>query len=453
MPGLADFLAPYLQQPGANFGTVSPQEYNDQTSNTLEKILAGANETARGAFEQSENLRTGGEYNAGPVVYAALMGVGPSVAGAPVGALGAGGGRMKIPEAPAIGGKAPLFDYSRLGDVPDVPQFDLPRYDPPRGVSERVGELVEDKAVQRGVLKAIDKGLSVGAERFYNQDPLLQEFQSELGSKKGTAAFGDYTNYLSATSPRSKVPENVRNASYYYVRDAQGEPILPWEEDPGQPAPYGHMAQKLQRQGAVDVQQGTWNPIKNPKPPSYAENLRGNLQPATIDAHAFNLPAMLAEDPRFLKGSFKPKTGAPTINPSQMFASGDLSMEEALKRPAFWAGQPNPNEYAALENYWRDLAQRKGLATGQGQAAGWTGGGELTGNRSSSLTQVNPILQVTEDRIARTAEARGLTKAQVLKQLIRGKAPLLSVPAGVAGANVWQDAHDRGLISDERYPQ
>jgi hypothetical protein len=98
MAGFADSLLDYLrgvQVPGANFGTTSPQEYVNQDPVT--PMIAGANQMAKGAFEQSENLRTGGDYNAGPVLNAAVMGVAPSVAGVPEGALGVMGGRLGMP--------------------------------------------------------------------------------------------------------------------------------------------------------------------------------------------------------------------------------------------------------------------------------------------------------------------------------------------------------------------
>jgi hypothetical protein len=36
-----------------------------------------------------------------------------------------------------------LFDLSRLHEVPNVPQFDLPRYAPPRGIPTRVLDVNE----------------------------------------------------------------------------------------------------------------------------------------------------------------------------------------------------------------------------------------------------------------------------------------------------------------------
>ena len=257
--------------------------------------------------------------------------------------------------------------------------------------------------------------------------PLREAWQAELGDKAGAEAFRRYIDFVSATSVRSSVPENVRNASYYYMLDRQGKVIKPWDEAPGNPKPYGHMAQQNQRRGAVDVQQGNWDVINNPKPPSFAENLSGNLWPVTVDAHATKLPAMSIGDPRWLLTSLKQEKDAPTIAPQKLVTSGEVSMRDALKQPTWWAGLPNKNEYGALENdLWRDIALKKGLAPAQGQAGGWTGGSKLTGNKSSSLENAPPLLREVEDRVILTADAYGLPRQEVLRRFMRGEMSLLS---------------------------
>ena len=56
---------------------------------------------------------------------------------------------------------------------------------------------------------------------------------------------------VAATSPRSDVGTNARNASYYYSRAMQGEP-MPAVGDRN-PQPYGHMAQRLHQMNAERV--------------------------------------------------------------------------------------------------------------------------------------------------------------------------------------------------------
>jgi hypothetical protein len=273
----------------------------------------------------------------------------------------------------------------------------------------------------------INQGKQSGAANWYNTDPLRQSFVEELGARKGAPAFQQYMDMVAATSPRSKVPENVRNASYYYGLARRGE-AMPEVGTPN-PAPYGHLAQKLHQANAGAVATEGWNPLQNPKPASFAQNLSGNFAPVTVDTHAFGLPAMLARDPRFLARATLMEKGAPTINPTEMFKSGELTMPQALERPAFWASKPQKTEYGAMENYYKDLARETGLQPAQAQAAAWSAGGNITGLQSEAN---KPFIGFVEDRLRKTADARGISVAEALSQMIRGKAPLLS--AGGAAA-------------------
>jgi hypothetical protein len=328
----------------------------------------------------------------------------------------------------------PFFDYTRLGGVPDVPQTPLPRYTPPRGVPERTAELVTNPDVREKMLGLIRQGAESGAGNWYNTDQLRQAFLDELGKRKGAPAFQQYMDLVAATSPRSKVPENVRNASYYYTLARRGEPMP--EVGTANPAPYGHLAQKLHQANAQAVAATGWNPLQNPKPASFAQNLTGNFEPVTVDAHAFGLPAMLAEDPRFLARAMVLEKGAPSINPTEMFKSGELTMGEALSRPVYWASKPQKTEYAAIENYFRDLARESKLAPAQAQAAAWSAGGPITGLMSEAN---KPFIGFVEDRLRKTAVERDISMSEALSQMIRGKAPLLSVGGAAVAPLLYED--------------
>lgn len=344
-------------------------------------------------------------------------------------------GKKGATPAPAVSKVAPpptgrFFDMSRLHEVPDVPQTPLPRYEPPRGVPERTADLVSNKTVQRKLGDIMDRGAIEGGARWYGTEPLRKSFVDELGPKEGIEAFRSYMDYVAATSPRSRVPDNIRNASFYYARDRQGLPMP--EVGTPNPAPYGHLAQRLHQGNAANVaESGGWDVMKNPKPASFAENLSGNQMPGTIDAHATNLPAMLAQDPRFLATSVREpdgKGGWNNLSPQKMFKSGELTMKEALDRPPYWAGIPNSTEYAALEKMYADLAAKRGLTTAGGQASAWLEGGKTTGLGSPA----EPWMKSFEDVLLRTAEKNGETPTQTLKRFIQGKGTLY----GAGGAGV-----------------
>jgi hypothetical protein len=342
-------------------------------------------------------------------------------------------------EAPgevALGSGRKLFDYSNLGKVPDVPQFDLARYTPPRGVPQRITDLTNDPVVRDKMLEVIQQGKEMGGANWYNADPLREAFGKELGSG-GDAAFKKYMDLVAATSPRSEVGANVRNASYYYGRAMRGEG-MPEVGSPN-PQPYGHLAQRLHQMNAERVAGEGWDPLNNPKPASFAQNLTGNQQPVTVDTHAFRLPAIIAQDPRFVETALQSGKGIPAENIQKLVNSGQLSIEDAAKRPAYWQTQPKANEYAAMEQYYQSLGKELGLTPAQTQASAWVGGGKLTGLASD---ESKPFLQFMEDRINKTAEARGEAPKQTLKNFIRGRAALLSLPP-LAAAALSPDAPPR----------
>lgn len=328
--------------------------------------------------------------------------------------------------------REPLFDYSGLGNVPHVRQFDLPRYEPARGVPERTQAIISDPNVREKMLRTIEEGEKLGGSRWYNADPLREVFVREYGRERGDEAFRKYMDLVAATSPRSEVGANARNASYYFHRAMTGQGMP--EVGERNPQPYGHMAQRLHQMNAQRVAGAGWDPLNNPKPASFVENLVGNQQPVTVDTHAFRLPAIIARDPRFLETAFQVDKTAPKQNIGQMVARGELPIEEAARRPAYWQAQPKENEYAAMERYYKSLGQDLGLTPAQTQAAAWVGGGKLTGLKSD---ESKPFLQFFEDRIYKTAIEKNMDPQDVLKAFVRGQMPLYA-----SGGSVTDNAID-----------
>lgn len=330
-------------------------------------------------------------------------------------------------------------------DVPAA-QFALERYVPARGVSARMSDLIANPDVERAMLDRIDHGVSMGMHNWYDTTPLRVAFTDELGPTEGPAQFAHYMDLVAATSPQSRVPVNVRDASYYYHLRRSGSPIP--EQGVRNPEPYGHKAHNLHKSNIAGLdERGGWDVLQNAKPPSFSQNLQGNLIPGTMDTHATRLPAMLSEDPRFLRGAYSWKAKGKTFkeNPAAAFKAGDLSIEDALKRPMHWSSQPNDNEWGALEQYYGRLGEQRGLEPARAQAAAWAGGGDLTGLKSPPNAT---FMDIVNQRIMHTAKQRGENPVEVLRKFIRGEAPLLGIPIGGV---LWHSL--RGAMPDPDQPQ
>jgi hypothetical protein len=367
-----------------------------------------------------------------------------------------------LDEIAAVPKGAGPIDLSTAGQVPNVPQTPIERYVPPRGVSPRLQRALERPDVIRGIEQSVEAGRGLGADKWYHTEPVRRVFLDEFGPVEGPKRMALFMDMIAATSPRSDVPTNVRNASFYY-QQALADKGLPGTL----PYPYGHVAQNLHRQnygtltaprpaGLSAEAPGTstmWDVLQNPKPASFSQNLQGNLYPGTMDTHAFRNIAMRTGDPEFLATSLSSvyKPGAKpdldtmvarfgevkgrgdksivTFRPQQLLKEGRLSMDEAANIPTFWASQPNANEYAAAEEMYRRIGQRQGLPTADTQAAAWAGAGPLTGLGTSPSHTFPELLN---ERILFTAKMRGEKPDETLRKMITGRQPLLAAPGFAA---------------------
>lgn len=242
-----------------------------------------------------------------------------------------------------------------LAAVPPVPQVELQRYEPAKGTTDRVADLISNAAVRAKMLEAIERGKGVGMA-WHNSQPAIQDAIDALGSEEaGRAAFKRYIDYNAATSPLNTVPTNLREASLYYYRDKND--MGPVEVGSTPPDPYhGGLANQGHQRAVNEVLGGTFGQGDAAKVESYGANLEGNLTPVAMDRHAIRAPGILSEDPRWLQTQvvLPDKT---KFRPQDEYNAGNLSMEDAVKRPIYWADMPKDNEYAALEDYYQGLAK------------------------------------------------------------------------------------------------
>lgn len=285
-----------------------------------------------------------------------------------------------------------LFDLSRLDEVPDVPQFPLERYDPPRGMPKDLESILTPEAAARMEGYA-NVGRDKGGLGWYNLDPLRQSFMEELGDDTGTSAFNSFVDKIAATSPRAKVANNIRRASYLDILDRQGQPFAGLRNT-DLPEGYGHIAHNTHDASLQDLQNiGSFAAVNRPKTSSFAENLKGNQTPVTADTHNF---AALTGDPKNKKS-------------------------------------PTKTQYKYIEEFETAIADKLGMTPAQFQASVWMGG-------ETGVADDRPFMAVFDDVVANTAERDGVTKKKALQNFIQGKGVLYDLGpvmlAGGLGANL-----------------
>ena len=355
-----------------------------------------------------------------------LLGLAPTTKGLPVG--------MSIKDVSNAGR---LFDLSKALHTPEVAQKAVERYIPKRGAPERVERLLKNRgAFDRAGVWASD-GLTDDGLGWYNMEPLRHEFVSRLGEEQGNANFNRYIDLMAATSAGAKTNANARIASYYYVNGMDGQPV----PIPPKGSGYGHKAQNLHNTNANQILQGGGlDPIQHPKRFTFAENLKGNWEPVTVDKHNIRAWGMASRDPEWVANKLEyTQVGAPEFWNEAKFGPWEPKsfsprkhvIENRMKwddiPPTWFEGAPTKTEYAALERLNQKLSDQLGVPPAAGQAALWLGAGPVTGLGSPPVSMMRTMEEVLLDR----AKKRGETPTEVLDQFIRGVRPL-----AVGGASV-----------------
>jgi hypothetical protein len=322
-------------------------------------------------------------------------------------------------EGVARGVKPSVFDLSpaTLKKTPDVDQFNLPRVAPKQ--TERL------EGVSRGGMQRLERAAKAAPEENWGWYNLMQQrdlAHSIHGPKKGEQVFQAWLDGVAGTSMVNPIDNNIRSSTWYLQQVLQGKPLPQVLDiaDPksgkmvktmagGPPPGYGAKSQIQHADRVKEYMTGTYDPVTNPKPISYRQNLGGNWMPRTVDTH----------DIRNMVGMPQAKT---------LFSAEDSALL--------------PGEYSYLEGVGQRAANRAGTAQAPQQAATWVGGGDYTGLKSYPA----PLQEAINRRAHVTAQVYGISPMQALVDAFKGKQPLLEAGAvagagGVVGSLAAQDEY------------
>src|SRR5262249_44716831 len=105
-----------------------------------------------------------------------------------------------------------LFDESRLHEVPQVEQRNLPRYEPEQGVPAHIQALDNPDTIMR-LNEFARIGMERGGHKSFNLEPLREHYLARLGLENGQTQFKQLTDFMGAVSPVSADLATLRNAS------------------------------------------------------------------------------------------------------------------------------------------------------------------------------------------------------------------------------------------------
>jgi hypothetical protein len=262
---------------------------------------------------------------------------------------------------------------------------------------------------------------------FYSTGPVLAGMSDKAGLSPGDAlAFmHDWAGQGAATSPRTKTPPNLRNASYLQYRRAQGDPVTSAVRQSEGNRP-GFPMMGMHTDLAEQFASGTADPLKNSKPFTFRENWTGNMADVTADTH--NIRKVLDTYDQLFPGTldrgwfndqaayeaYKAGKGFPKEG---MLPVGDIA--DALESNTV-KGQKIQYEYPIIQGPTKIAAERLGISPAEAQERLWFQGGPRTGLASPPMT----IPDLLNAQIEKTAKVLGLPPDVVLKMWAQRGIPL-----------------------------
>lgn len=245
----------------------------------------------------------------------------------------------------------------------------------------------------------------------------------------------DWAGQGAATSPRTKTPPNLRNASYLQWRAAQGNPMSKpvwdaekpfWQQEaglsnrPGFPL-IGQMHPAL----SYEFLTGTANPLENPKPFTFRENWSGNMADVTADTH--NIRATLDALDRMAPGSLQREWFGSDAEYNAYRERGGFpqgSLEKEGIDDTLGSVQRNKVksqlEYPILQGPTQEAARLLNIAPAEAQERLWFAKGPRTGLRSPPMT----IPDLLNAQFEVTARVLGISPEEVMKLWAQRKIPL-----------------------------
>lgn len=371
------------------------------------------------------------------------------------------------------------------GAAEDRTSQTLVRYKPsvtPRLAASIDGLTQNVDGVKDAIMADVQRGLQLGGADWYNTEELRDWFVDKLGEARGNAEWAEYMDLVGMTSAGSKVPANIKNASYMRSRVPSGlldEADALVAKEKKRPKGYGHKIQATQNMTTqkyargdfdgmpeTDVAPSKGSNTENPKPRGFAQSLKGSQTNIAADLHFTRYFAMASKDPRWLqngkdvsasdmaeikkafgkkadkyfrkRGSGKEKYDI--FDARNAVDDGLMTFDEAANYPGFFADKPNANEYGHMEDITNELAREVGLTGPQFQAALWMGAADRTG---VDPTSQGTFMDLFRRQVSKRAKETNRTDEEVLEDFIVNRG-LLALPATAAGGAVTL-----GLMQDQ----
>lgn len=304
--------------------------------------------------------------------------------------------------------------------------------------------------------------LDTDARYFYHSDgPIYRAaINAGLSPAEARAYLDDFATRFAATSPRTPVEPNIKNATSVMAKEAAGVPhreILgpgtidaktgkPGISEKGYPMMtgkggiHGILLDNVQQYGMIDR-------ATNTKPATFGANMVGNRSGVTADTHAIRGALMALNDiaPGSIPDGFIVKEALSAYKKDPTKVTPDMLHDTVGTQMVDIDGRrvQAQTEYPVFADIYHLVAKDLGVDPAEAQALGWFGLGDETNLASARKT----VSEVFDERINVTAKALGLTPQEVAKLVFNRKIPVMSLLGGAMVTQGQTGGGDkRGII-------
>jgi hypothetical protein len=324
------------------------------------------------------------------------------------------------------------------------PNAPLPKGDRARILVDRRGDIADKLAEKIRASGQMEKD----TRYFYHSDgPLYRAaIKAGLSDEAARSWLSDFGNYFAATSPRTKVVENARNATSAMAKEAQGigfrAPVGPgtgglsergYPMMTGKGGIHGQLLDQVTSGRGIDLNTNT-------KPGNFGPNMVGNRSSVTVDTHAIRgiMQTLNEIDPGSVPVDFIiPKYRAayakdPSVLTPNMIMD-TVGKQKIGPKGATYSAQ---TEYPVFADIYHDVADRLGVDPAEAQSMGWFG----LGNETNLGSTPHTLADVFDQRLDVTARLLGIPVKEAARLVFNRKIPLM------AGAGV-------GFMSQQQEPK
>lgn len=348
------------------------------------------------------------------------------------------------------------------GTRPDMSQ-QYPRNPDPTAalpLGGRAQILVDRKSdIARQLAAKIVASGQMGADTryFYHSDgPLYRSaIASGLSEDDASRWLDDFAQNFAATSPRTKVEENLRNATSAMAKQAAGIPhrqiVGPGTATNGVPGLSERGYPMMTGGGGIhgqlldDVHGGSGIDMNtNTKPANFGANMAGNRSGVTVDTHAIRgtLQTLNELSPGSVPDGFimpqhrEAYWSDPTTLTPDMIADTVGSQMIGPKGARYKA----QTEYPVFADIFHEAADILGVSPAEAQSMAWFGLGGDTNLGSMPKTVADSF----DERLNVTAKALNISPEMARQMVFQRKIPLLAAGGATLGGGLLSSAPNDG---------